>query len=687
MRRLFLYAFILVNLISFSMTAQVRRIALMEVATNSGCGNCAVSNSITNRFYSNYFGGVISVRYHTPWPDISDPMFQADSIDNVGRTNYYEVLYTPQYFMDGVSKGAADDEERMFNEMNDDLIKQSPVWIDIDADITSDSVKFNVIITAYENIDAGNLKLRTAIVERLKQFTIAPGANGETDFPDVMRKMLPDYNGIDFPSMQSGDSDTFSFSCSVNSVWNWKDLAVVAWIQNDDTKNIIQSNINIPTVVITPKQDNFFLVQQNQTLTNYFEIINQNNKPVNLSVNSNTNLIRNGWDFAFDSISVTIAPHDSLFFTATVSTDTNNSMLSAQFMAKNNDDYLPYHFKNSFLAATQQQPLLIVNNNKTVILNDRIIPALDSLNIDYSVIGNFETSHWINQFTRLDIQSGMLFSEDSYPPYSESDINFLISLLDSGKPVLVSGENISSSRTDFPNARIFYDDYLDAQFVSIDSSNIVYSIDDNSIISLDSLSLGGYYSPAPEVISSRSGNSIPVLSLYSSQDKIVGLANTTSTFKTLYLGFGIGQVSSFSKRLELLREIFTWFGILNPVGIITQNESTPVKFLLEQNYPNPFSTNDGSTSISFSVPSLKNSHSNSREFANSNKPTQNLTAANVTLKVYNLLGQVVATLVNKQLEPGNYTARFSAENLSSGIYFYRLVSGKTEITKKMIFIR
>ncbi len=685
MRKIFLYAFIILNLISVSLTAQVRRIVLMEVVTNSGCGNCAVSNEIMNRFYENYFGGVISVRYHASWPDISDPMFQADSVDNNARTDYYGVTYTPQYFMDGVSKGAAEDEERMFREMNNDLIKKAPVWIDIDADITADSVKFNVIITAYENIDSGNLRLRTAIVERLKQFTVPPGANGEKDFPDVMRKMLPDFNGIDFPSMQRGNSATYSFNCAVNPIWNWKDLAVVAWIQDDNTKNIIQSNINIPTVIIEPEQDDFLVVQQNQTITNYFKIKNQNNKPVSVLLNSKTNPLINGWSFDFDSLSITIATHDSLLFTASVSTDTNSSMLSAQLIVKNINDYLPYHFKNSFIAASQEQPLVIINKNKTTILTERISPVLDSLNLDYSVIGSFETKHWINRFAQLNISSGMLFSEDSYPSYTKSDIVFLISLLDSGKPVLVSGENISASRSDFAEARTFYDDYLDAQFVSIDSADFVYSTVDNPVITLGTFNLSGYYTPAPEVITSRTGNSIPILTLNSSYEGVVGLANSTSSM-TIYLGFGIGQVDDFYSRKELIREIFTWFGILRPVGISDISEAVPNRFLLEQNYPNPFSAKEGYTSISFFVPDNNNEVGYSTKIISS-KNNNSGTTSNISLKVYNLLGQEVQTLVNKKLQPGNYSVQFSSNNLPSGIYFYRLVSGKNKITRKMILIR
>ena len=88
----------------------------------------------------------------------------------------------------------------------------------------------------------------------------------------------------------------------------------------------------------------------------------------------------------------------------------------------------------------------------------------------------------------------------------------------------------------------------------------------------------------------------------------------------------------------------------------------PVSFKLRQNYPNPFNP---STSISFSV------------------PKESL----VTLKVYDILGRQVRTLVNKETFPGEYTVNFNAADLSSGIYFYSLNAGNIYIVKKMILLK
>ena len=58
--------------------------------------------------------------------------------------------------------------------------------------------------------------------------------------------------------------------------------------------------------------------------------------------------------------------------------------------------------------------------------------------------------------------------------------------------------------------------------------------------------------------------------------------------------------------------------------------------------------------------------------------------SNVTLKVYDILGKEITTLINKQQKSGSYEVNFDASNLSSGVYYYQLKSGEFVETKKMI---
>jgi len=103
--------------------------------------------------------------------------------------------------------------------------------------------------------------------------------------------------------------------------------------------------------------------------------------------------------------------------------------------------------------------------------------------------------------------------------------------------------------------------------------------------------------------------------------------------------------------------------VTNLPTVIEDNHTSVVnKFSLEQNYPNPFNP---STSIQYRVSST----------------------SNVSLKVYDVLGNEVATLVNEEKPAGSYEVKFDAAGLSSGIYFYKLQAGTFTETKKMTLIK
>jgi hypothetical protein len=99
-------------------------------------------------------------------------------------------------------------------------------------------------------------------------------------------------------------------------------------------------------------------------------------------------------------------------------------------------------------------------------------------------------------------------------------------------------------------------------------------------------------------------------------------------------------------------------------GVILEhfNELAPKTFTLFQNYPNPFNP---STVIDYQVASL----------------------GRVNLKVYDLLGRKVVTLINEVKSAGSYSATFNATNMPSGVYFYQLQAGSFTETKQLLLIK
>ncbi len=114
----------------------------------------------------------------------------------------------------------------------------------------------------------------------------------------------------------------------------------------------------------------------------------------------------------------------------------------------------------------------------------------------------------------------------------------------------------------------------------------------------------------------------------------------------------------------------------------------PNKFELNQNYPNPFNP---STTISYTIPVPPQSSLSQREGVETLQSTSRQITT-VQLKIYDILGREVATLVNKQQKPGYYKVEWNANNYASGMYIYSLAikqtNGKQKVLrKKMILLR
>ncbi len=146
-------------------------------------------------------------------------------------------------------------------------------------------------------------------------------------------------------------------------------------------------------------------------------------------------------------------------------------------------------------------------------------------------------------------------------------------------------------------------------------------------------------------------------------------ATTTIEFGDLPIGREIVNASAVTLAASYTPGLVT---LQSPVSVDAKTGNVPLTLILEQNYPNPFSSaarsslaGNSTTTIKFSLP----------------RP------GHVTLKVYSLLGKEIAALVDRELMAGSYEARWEARELESGVYFYRLQIGAEALTRKLILMR
>jgi hypothetical protein len=138
---------------------------------------------------------------------------------------------------------------------------------------------------------------------------------------------------------------------------------------------------------------------------------------------------------------------------------------------------------------------------------------------------------------------------------------------------------------------------------------------------------------------------------------IEGSGNSNSLKEYSFVDDKLFGGSKFTYRLKQIDNDGT-FSYSDEINV----EVVPDKFELSQNYPNPFNP---STRIKYQLSSI----------------------SQVTLKVYDVLGNEVATLVNEEKPAGSYEVDFDASQLSSGIYFYKLQAGSFFETKKMLLLK
>ena len=256
---------------------------------------------------------------------------------------------------------------------------------------------------------------------------------------------------------------------------------------------------------------------------------------------------------------------------------------------------------------------------------------------------------------------------------------FGVALFNSNKSFVYERNDAIQAQTD----RLFFDGGVsavnpDAQTKTINLTNLINETTHEKLFAVSSLELVQNDSVK---IENPDSNKLNLISFGSAKDYNIELnyvtgngvgkfvasdiqltANTTHTFVPDWIDLTNSQ-------LDVLVDVGNdgtiddTLHLNNTVGVKDEgNLLSPKEYQLAQNYPNPFNPN---TTIRYSIPQR----------------------SNVVLKVYDVLGNEVATLVNEEKDRGVHTINFDATQLASGIYFYRLHAGSFVETKKMILLR
>ena len=230
---------------------------MLESFTSSTCGPCAPGNVNVASVLQGYQNNQYSIlKYPMSWPGSGDPYYTNEGGD---RRTYYNINSTPNLVVGG-NEWQGSTSSLTSQIVNSSIAKISFIDLSSTYSVGGQTVDFQVTIDPLA--DFTNLTLQAAIFEyeTFNNF----GTNGETRFEYVMKKMVPSSSGFNLDSLQNGTQRVESFTYTFNgnyllppnasspvnhavnhTVEDFNNLGVVLWIQDDATKEILQSTVSV----------------------------------------------------------------------------------------------------------------------------------------------------------------------------------------------------------------------------------------------------------------------------------------------------------------------------------------------------------------------------------------------------------------------------------------------------------
>jgi hypothetical protein len=220
------------------------RMILIERFTSSTCGPCASNNPTMDAFLSSQDPSKIrGISYHMSWPAPgNDPMYLANTSDNNTRRTYYNVNAIPQARFDGyITLNSPYNSSSLQSYYNSRIDVLSPVTLVVTESIVGNTVNVRVDVYCEMMMQNPSAIIQLAVVEKLVQYSSPPGTNGETQFHDVMRKMLPSAAGTSI-TLFPGKVTTIEYTYDMDPNWQADQIQNIVFIQAPD-KEIINAAV------------------------------------------------------------------------------------------------------------------------------------------------------------------------------------------------------------------------------------------------------------------------------------------------------------------------------------------------------------------------------------------------------------------------------------------------------------
>ncbi|MFI5150849.1 MAG: T9SS type A sorting domain-containing protein [Bacteroidia bacterium] len=670
------------SLFALGANAQAPKFVLLEEFTGMNCVPCSQENPgfLTNILTPNPIV-VHHIAYHPSWPG-TDIMYTYNKPPVDSMVMQYLVSGVPDCMMLGNQKHA---QPASFKQADIDaeFSSGSPIKVQVVDTITSGNNHVaKVTVTTVGTVPSGTYRLRT-IVSEYMHYATAPGGNGEKDFPNVFRKMMPNWKGDAIVPPAIGSSTTIYYNYVADTVWKQPNVKLTSYVQNIGTGEVLNCgatgdpaiNYTMAAPVVTVQhgvsaaQNTFNFSSVNTgSASEQFSYTLTSNQPSDWVANftiggtpyTSSATVTTASN-ASNAIVINVTPGTTPFvaiYTMTVKSVTNPSapaMKSNVYVISNVTD-------------------LIVNNSGNV--GDGVT-AGSAANWDsvyttgLAYAGRLTVGKTDEKVTAMAIAQGAFTGVRNiylnigwtFPSLTDAEVAQFTTFLNAGGCLLISGQDVgwdtwgASPATGTANTKAFFTNFLNASWVWDGNST------HNSIKTLASDAIFGNM-PTPVTVNQFYGATYfypdaikPVglgTTIYLYNDtSIAGVRATNGTWKTVYLGAGIEMLGNAMDRRYIVKRAHDWFYGLY-TGITDHGSLTR---MLGQNYPNPCA---GITNIPL-------------------EGIQN----DMSLQVIDLTGRVIQTV---PVPHGTELLNLNTANLAPGIYMYRLLDGQRMLAAKTMEI-
>jgi len=649
--------------------------SLIERFTNSGCVPCrdlnvAWYNATTHDLVNS--GLVSHIVYNVDWPFPNDPMFLLNKSDNNTRRGYYAVNAVPWIDLNGSDFSTSSGSTALINAVTSGNAEYSPFSIVITPSKFSNNV-INVHIAINRDVNdvtvfGSNVKLQVGITEKSVSYA-SPQPNGESIFYSITRKMLPDGKGTLLTIPAPGETIELDLgyipTTQFLNLVNMDSLRVVAFIQDDDTKEVFQSEMTD--------------VEYSTALNAAFqsdETIGVSPFTVNFedysTATDTTSIVSRAWDFDNDgnidsqdenpswtytsegdyTVSLTVSDGVNQF-TRTLNSYIHTLTKSSDILVVNGIEYATYPAEMESFYSTSAG------------FGDHRVDVWDVFGdqgFDYASNPNIQTvdlfQHIIPTSVLMQYQKVIWIGNNYGGDLSYYDAAQVLDYVTMGGNFLLATRQGSN----------FFDTPLRnycgiTNFTGDLTLDTLHSMDENL------LNIGSTGAATNTLVNfvnlGTSSEAIPIFDDNAATAYKAGFRlNKDSAGVFIYIAGRPYRLDNAASYADYNYMIDNWMTSTFPTGVKSEENSvnTAENYRLEQNYPNPFNP---ATRIAYSI----------------QKP------GFVSLKVYDILGREVATLVNGYQQAKNYTINFDAGRLASGIYLYKLKTGDFVQTKKMLLLK